>query len=203
MSNKDCTLDEPIIKAAWHEFMELGYLKASMRNIASRAGITTGALYRRYKGKKEMFFSLIKGMLEDGPNSEAKEIQNLYIEAFKNKDSDLFIKALTKEEKIYVDLLFKHYDECYLIMIKGEGSDILNDINNAYINKTKETIEFFTKDRNLSINKDTLELILNMQRNMYREIICRGYTKDKAVEAIKEFENFMLPSWKHLFEEMI
>ena len=203
MANKDSSLDEKIIKAAWEEFLSLGYLKASMRSISARAGITTGALYRRYKGKKELFYSLIKGMLLDFNQDDSKRVEELYREAFNKHDSSIFIEAIKLEEKIYLDLLFKHYDECYLIMVKALGSEIYDDIAKAIAYKNKETIEFFSRGGGLRISYEALELILNMQMNMYREIICRGYSKDKAVEVVRQFEDFMLPSWKHLFEEMI
>ena len=55
MANKNHELDKPIIEAAKMEFLQNGFQSASIGNIAKRAGVTTGAIYTRYKGKDELF----------------------------------------------------------------------------------------------------------------------------------------------------
>ena len=51
MANRNHELDKPIIEAAKIEFLQNGFQAASIGNIAKRAGVTTGAIYTRYKGK--------------------------------------------------------------------------------------------------------------------------------------------------------
>ena len=55
MALKDHSIDNRIIVAARKEFYEYGFTQASLRKIASRAEVTTGALYTRYKNKDELF----------------------------------------------------------------------------------------------------------------------------------------------------
>ena len=66
-----------------------------------------------------------------------------------------------------------------------------------------QTIDYFTKGKTLKYDKDGIELIMNTQFNIYKEILNRGYSKEKAVSVLSVFEEFMLPSWKRLFEEMM
>ena len=49
MANKDHSLDDGIIQAAYSEFLAYGFQKASLHKIAEKAGVTTGAIYTRYK----------------------------------------------------------------------------------------------------------------------------------------------------------
>ena len=51
MAVKDHSLDDKIIRAAQSEFLKHGFQKASLHKIAELAGITTGAVYTRYKHK--------------------------------------------------------------------------------------------------------------------------------------------------------
>ena len=44
MAVKDHSLDDKIIHAAEDEFLEHGFVAASMHKIADRAGVTTGAV---------------------------------------------------------------------------------------------------------------------------------------------------------------
>ena len=64
MANKNQELDKPIIEAAKTEFLQNGFQSASINNIAKRAGVTTGAIYTRYKGKDQLFHSLIEDFLQ-------------------------------------------------------------------------------------------------------------------------------------------
>ena len=59
MENRPKT-QERILQSAKKEFMEKGYLEASLRNIVKRAGVTTGAFYGYYKSKEELFEALVK-----------------------------------------------------------------------------------------------------------------------------------------------
>ncbi|MDE6473491.1 MAG: TetR/AcrR family transcriptional regulator [Clostridia bacterium] len=49
-----------ILQSARKAFKAKGYEGASMREIAQRAGYTTGVLYSRYKDKEELFSAVVK-----------------------------------------------------------------------------------------------------------------------------------------------
>jgi AcrR family transcriptional regulator len=51
--------------AAIREFAERGYARARVAEIARRAGVTTGAIYSRYRGKAELLADAIEGATED------------------------------------------------------------------------------------------------------------------------------------------
>lgn len=53
-----------ILKAATKEMLQEGYQKASMRKIAAEAGITAGALYKHFPGKKEIFEAICDDVME-------------------------------------------------------------------------------------------------------------------------------------------
>ena len=45
-----------VFLGARKEFMEKGFIKAELKTICNNANITTGAVYKRYKGKQELFW---------------------------------------------------------------------------------------------------------------------------------------------------
>ena len=49
-----------LLASAKQEFMEKGYLQASLRNICKNAGVTTGALYFFFQDKEDLFASLVE-----------------------------------------------------------------------------------------------------------------------------------------------
>ena len=53
MSVADRSIDPRIMESAKEEFLQKGFLDASLQEICKNAGVTTGALYKRFKGKEE------------------------------------------------------------------------------------------------------------------------------------------------------
>ena len=78
MALKDHSLDEKITKAAFDEFMEFGFQKASIRKIADRAGVTPGAVYTRYDSKDDLFCSLVSNFSFCGQGSIRTNRQNVF-----------------------------------------------------------------------------------------------------------------------------
>ncbi len=63
MANRDHSLEDGIVQAAYSEFLTYGFQKASLHKIADKAGVTTGAIYTRYKNKDALFASLLQDFL--------------------------------------------------------------------------------------------------------------------------------------------
>ena len=53
-----------IIQAAYSEFLAYGFQKASLYKISEKSGVTTGAIYTRYKNKDALFASLLQDFFE-------------------------------------------------------------------------------------------------------------------------------------------
>ena len=54
------TTQEKIINVATQEFLNSGYLGASLRKIAKAAHVTTGAMYGYYKNKEALFNDIVE-----------------------------------------------------------------------------------------------------------------------------------------------
>lgn len=55
MARPDHSIDPRILSSAKKVFLTHGFQNASLKEICEDAGITTGALYKRYKGKEALF----------------------------------------------------------------------------------------------------------------------------------------------------
>ena len=82
---KDTDIELKILEIAKKEFMEQGYMNASMRVIAEKSGCTTGMLYSRFADKNKIFSILVK------------EGADKLLYGFKNK-LDMFGNSTPKEQ---------------------------------------------------------------------------------------------------------
>lgn len=54
-----------ILAAATAEFLDRGFAEASLRHIASEAGVTTGAIYGYFASKSDLFDAIVRGPEEE------------------------------------------------------------------------------------------------------------------------------------------
>ncbi len=64
MSTRDTSIDPKLLQSAKEEFMKRGFIKAELKTICDNADVTTGAVYKRYKGKEELFQAVVKETVE-------------------------------------------------------------------------------------------------------------------------------------------
>lgn len=205
MANKNHELDKPIIEAAKIEFLKNGFQSTSINSIAKRAGVTTGAIYTRYKGKNELLYSLIEELLQV-LDSERKDNKEAYMKYCIDKDFDNLLSSIEKETARYIDILFEYYYECKLLLCCSKGSSVESMFDEMMKNKIHETQIFIEKYIDSDISKlklDLVELLMNEQFNVYALIIEKGYSKDETVEYIKMLGEFIGAGWEKIFKDFI
>ena len=205
MANKNHELDKPIIEAAKAEFLKNGFQSTSINNIAERAGVTTGAIYTRYKGKDELFHSLIKDFLQS-LNSEREDNGEAYREYCTDKNFDNFLNSIEKEISGHIDILVEYYDECKLLLCCSKGSSTETLFGEMMKNKISETKAFIKKNIASDISEmklDFVELLMNQQFNVYSLIIEKGYSKDETIEYIKLLGEFIGAGWEKILKDFI
>ena len=87
MSTPDKSIDPRLLASAEAEFNKNGFIKAELKTICENAGITTGALYKRYKGKEELFCAVVDGIVSE-------------LNDFVESRSDIDFSALSNDEII-------------------------------------------------------------------------------------------------------
>ena len=196
MANRNHDLDKPIIEAAKMEFLQNGFRSASIGNIAKRAGVTTGAIYTRYKGKDELL----------ALDNARKENEKAYGEYCTDKNFNNFLNNIAKETAGYVDILFEHYDACKLLLCQSNGSSVEEMLNKRMENKISETKTFIKENIAPDISDMKLalvELLINQQFDAYTLVIKKGYSKEETVEYIKMLGEFIVAGWEKLFKDIV
>ncbi|HBA26708.1 MAG TPA: TetR/AcrR family transcriptional regulator [Nitrospinae bacterium] len=77
---------ESILEAAIKVFSEKGYSQTTIREVAKRAGISVGGVYIYFKNKEEIYFTLLKYLLDEFRDRAGESIKDIEdpAEAVKN-----------------------------------------------------------------------------------------------------------------------
>lgn len=201
MAVKDHSLDDKIIHAAWDEFLEHGFVAASMHKIADRAGVTTGALYTRYKNKDALFGSLLSEFFSV-TQACSEPVAKKYYEAEESGSVADFLAAMEFEEQMYLNLLFEHYESCVLLFCKSHGSSAEESLSAMISYKVTTTVDFLEKTAAHPVNREAVRLLMEANFHIYRKIIEAGYGKTEAVSCMKDVQPFLHAGWKELYEQL-
>ena len=201
MAVKDHSLDEKITKAAMEEFKEKDFLKASLNKIAEKAGLTTGAVYTRYKSKDELFASLVCPLIEE-MQKRLYPLQKAYSDVRYSENIEDILKTIRLERQIYVDIIFTYYDECILLLCRSGGSSVEKKLVEWTEYKAASTADFIRQRAKKEIDTDLIELIMNEQFQFYRQVLQKGFDKEKTVRLMDSVEEFHESGWKGFFEQI-
>lgn len=85
MSVPDKSIDPRLLASAEVEFLDKGFINAELKTICENAGITTGAVYKRYKGKEDLFCAVVDDIAKK-LDLFVKERSDIDFSVFSDKD---------------------------------------------------------------------------------------------------------------------
>ena len=106
-------IQEKILHIAEEVFSEKGYKDASMREIASRTGITVSNIYHYFTNKDEIFRTILKPVLND-----------LYVKIYRHDANQMSIEVFTnsdyQQESVqeYIDLVSEHRARLRMLLFR-------------------------------------------------------------------------------------
>lgn len=143
-----------IIEAAKEEFLEKGFKDASLRNIAKKANMTVGNLYRYFTNKEDINKQIVKvtlDLLEDMVTKLSNNKLSFEGNAINfDMSNDELIESLDKLTDEMVDIYMNHKIEFNILMMQSKLND---EITNWFSNVCKGIA---LKNYNLSDDIDGL-----------------------------------------------
>ncbi len=190
------------------EFLEKGYMKASLRKICADAGVTTGALYFFFKDKNDLF-----GAIAEPPLKQLTEVLNAHfsvdLEAISQPHA---LSGGNAHELVdhgeFVSRLIHHiygnYDAFILLLTKSQGSkyencvDVLVDTIEQFYLALSEKIG---AHYGAKVNRYMLHWLTHMMVDAFIHLIKYERDEEKAAKYITKIMTFILEGWqKAVFE---
>lgn len=201
--NNDKATREKLLSSAKQEFMEKGYMQASLRNICKKAGVTTGALYFFFQDKEDLFASLV----EEPLNKLYLVMKNHYEEERKEVEKGIVavddISSDIEAAKQVVQFMYQYYDEFQLILTKSQGSRFSSSID-GFVGVTEKHYRIIAEQMAEHNNvKPVDDFMIHWMAHTHIEVFIHMLTHEisekKAIEHMETVIKYFIAGWNRLF----
>lgn len=195
---------EKIMKSAKAEFLAHGFSGASLRTIASGAGVTTGALYKYFRDKAELFDALVaptvQRFIEMYHQSEEAFMKSIDIDGLNWTSSD---GNLT----IGVNYIYDNLEVFQLLLLSAEKTAYENFTHIMIDKEVEATLRYveIAKSRGHLVNtidREDLHLLVSAQFSALFEMVLHDLPRERAMQATQSIYRFFKAGWRaFLFDE--
>ena len=205
MEEKSSVTLENIQRAALDEFLDKGFLGASLRQIVKNAGVTTGAFYGYFSSKEALFASIVE------PHAAA--LMGRFMEAQTG-----FADLPEEEQPVHmgeasggyvdwmVDYICDHREPVKLLLCRAEGTSYEHFIHNMVEIEVEYTLKYMdvlrrTGQKVPELKKSLCHIIASGMFSGLFEIAVHDMPREQARRDIRQFRDFYTAGWLKLMEE--
>lgn len=199
MATPDHSIDPRILESAKKEFLAHGFEQASLKAICEDAGVTTGALYKRYKGKEDLFCAVVADTVTALDDFVEKKSA---VPACTLSD-ELLMKAWEMGESMleWFRFLYQYHDGFALLISGAAGTRYANFQHDLVEKMTDKTYEYFLEAKKRGLTKahisiEEMHILLSAFWTTVYEPFIHGYTLEQ-IEAHCELV-CRLFNWYHV-----
>lgn len=202
MAKKDEDTFERILICARSEFIEKGYLNASLRNIAHAANTTTGSIYSSFKDKEGLYEAIV--------DQHYQHIMDLYVGAQKS-----FKKLDTKEQMEHMseysgDAMEKMLRYCYkdirlskLLVLGSKGTKYESMVDKMVEIEIQSTHDYQKTLKMQGIESEQIDthlehMIITGMFNTFFELIIHEVPLKEALKYLRQMRVFYSAGWKKI-----
>ncbi|MCM1257669.1 MAG: TetR/AcrR family transcriptional regulator [Roseburia sp.] len=198
---EDKATREKLLASAKEEFLEKGYMKASLRTICKKAGVTTGALYFFFQDKED----LLKNLVEEPLRGLSQIIQEHFSLELSAEPGAVPIGENSediKASKEVVHFMYQHYDIFQILLTKSQGS-MYEDIVSRFADMFDKHYTALSDEiaKTCGVPKPDhymIHWLTHMQIDAFIHLLTHEPKEERAVEYIEEVVIYILSGWNGL-----
>ena len=195
---------QKIQAAALAEFLDKGFLGASLRQIVKNAGVTTGAFYGYFSSKEALFASIVE------PHAAAlmgrfMEAQTSFAELPETEQPGHMGQESADYVHWMVDYICQHHEPVKLLLTKAEGTSYEHFVHNMVEVEVEYTLRYMEVLRRLGQNVPELSrslchIIASGMFNGLFEIVVHDMPREQAMRDVDQFRAFYTSGWLALMQ---
>ena len=193
---------EKIQQAALTEFLDKGFLSASLRQIVKNAGVTTGAFYGYFSCKEALFASIVEphaaalmGRFMEAQTSfagrpEAEQPEHM------GEDSESCLDWM-------VDYICQNREPVKLLLCRAEGAGYESFVHNMVEVEVEYTLRYMEVLRRLgrrvpTLSRSLCHIIASGMFNGLFEVVIHDMPYEQALRDVKQLRAFYTAGWLEL-----
>ncbi len=203
MAKIDDEVSKKIELCAKKEFLEKGYVDASLRTIAAEAMTTTGSIYSRYGGKEGLFSALVEPSANEFVGI-FRSIQEKFCKIDPRKQAESMDEYTANGMKQLVEYIYSHLEEFHLLVDSSYGTKFQNFVEHLVEIETEYTYKFIKVigiEFKKSITKDFMHIMNKALFESFFEIVRHNMSKEEAVAYAIMLETYHSAGWEIIYKE--
>ncbi len=202
MGEASAETKKKILDSAMAEFLDKGFMNASLRTIASNAGLTTGAMYRHFKDKDALFCALVDDAIAFATKAVMMADSAHHMD-LDNLGTEEHFEEENRHTNELLNYIFDNFDAFTLLLTKGAGSThehFQEEICDLYTKNCEQTFNMMFRKQisTKKIDKMTTHFIASTVINAFMEIITHKMTKKAAFQYIENIVAFTRYGMMHM-----
>ena len=193
---------DKIMAAAWREFLTYGFTDASMRRIASEAGMSASGLYKHFPSKEDMFSALVEpafqGLMALYRQEETAEREALEAGIVTEKWQD------GGEARLAMTYIYDHLDAFRLLICKSQGTRYESFLHDLAAEEEKTTMAMMdvlkaNGGRINEVDRRELHLLVTANVNAVFQAVEHDFTREEAMRYADTLDRFFSKGWQVFF----
>ncbi len=196
MQKKKDEVRDLILEVAKKEFLEKGFAKASLREMARKAGISKGNIYIYFKNKDALFSELVNPVWSIIERSMTTEPEEIYLKSYGRNETKSFEEVIGKFKE-NVPFFYKNFDALKLLFTASAGSsmeDFRERISQLYAQSSQTFISALSQPES-NYSWDVTEMFIHTLASLYlrflEEVIVHEPNPEELDKYIREIAVFV------------
>ena len=196
---------ERIVDAAKREFLDKGYVGASLRTIATEADTSTNSIYVRFGDKEGLFSAIVEPVLNEMTERFIR-IQERFHLMTPEEQAERMPKYADGGTSELIDYMYEHLEEFRLLLDASYGTrfhnfvDELVRIEVEYTYKFMEAVGYSDKFGD-AVTQKLLHIVTTSRFESIFEIIRHGMSREEATEYIELLSRYHRCGFIEIFDK--
>ncbi|MBR1458292.1 MAG: TetR/AcrR family transcriptional regulator [Oscillospiraceae bacterium] len=208
MANRTPGVTEKLMEHALQEFLTHGYLDASLRTIAEKAGTSPRAIYTRYGDKEGLFAALVSEQADTLKELFRNDMETYHAKPVEEQKQLFHDEAFDTEYRGYlhtiIDYIYDNRDASKLIVCGSEGTHFAGFVDEIVEIEERYTLLYIEHTGNDVIRSgraapQLIHLLCSSFVHGFFEFVRHDMPKDEALTYIEQLQTFFACGWDQLF----
>ena len=189
---------EKIQEAALTEFLDKGFLGASLRQIVKNAGVTTGAFYGYFSSKEAIVEPHAKALM-----GKFMEAQTSFAELPEEQQPDHMGVESSHCVHWRVDYICQHREPVKLLLTRAEGTSYEHFVHSMVEVEVEYTLQYMEVLRRLGrdipeLSQSLCHIIASGMMSGIFEIVIHDMPREQALRDVDQLRDFYTAGWLKL-----